>query len=116
MRQYPIPVRILFSEKNCRHGGSQQQDTVATCSAAPQVSPDAVADGTTGKWWTYAARGGVACRTDARLRQGKPGKGGKRCKKHRRNLSEEPSGPRAHPVESGQQPEASLASWRGDPP
>ena len=55
-------------------------------------------------------------RTGARLRQGKPGKGGKRCKKHRRNLSEEPSGPRAHPVESGQQPEASLASWRGDPP
>jgi hypothetical protein len=33
-----------------------------------------------------------ACRTAARLRQGKPGKGGKRCRKHRRNLSEEPSG------------------------
>src|SRR5215813_14215010 len=27
-----------------------------------------------------------------------------------------PVGQRAHPVESGQQPEASLASWWGDPP
>jgi hypothetical protein len=27
-----------------------------------------------------------------------------------------PVGQRAHPEESGQQPEASLASWRGDPP
>src|SRR5262249_27135550 len=36
-------------------------------------------------------------RTAARLRQGKPGKGGKRCRKHRRNLSEEPSGPESPP-------------------
>ena len=28
----------------------------------------------------------------------------------------DPVGLGAHPVESGQQPEASLASWRGDPP
>src|SRR5262245_33563276 len=51
-----------------------------------------------------------ACRTAARLRQGKPGKGGSDVGSIEETFRRNPVGQRAHPVESGQHPEASLAS------
>jgi hypothetical protein len=50
--------------------------------------------------------------TDARLRQGKPGKGGSDVGRIEETFRRNPVGHRAHPVESGQHPEASLASWQ----
>jgi hypothetical protein len=38
-----------------------------------------------------------------------------RCSKQLETFRRNPVGHRAHPVESGQQPEASLAPWWGDP-
>src|SRR3954463_10835134 len=48
-------------------------------------------------------------RTEARLRQESLGKG-ERCRKQLKTFRWNPVGLRAHPEESGQQPEASLAS------
>ena len=52
--------------------------------------------------------GDIACARKAR-------EGGMRCK-HSETLRWNPVGIQSHPVELGQQPEASLASWWGDPP
>jgi hypothetical protein len=48
--------------------------------------------------------------TEARLRQDKPGKGGSDVRSIEETFRRNPVGQRAHPAESGQQPEASLAS------
>src|SRR6516165_3040824 len=54
--------------------------------------------------------------TEARLRQGKPGKGGKRCRKHRRNLSEEPSGTESPPGRVWPTAGSESCVLWGDPP
>src|SRR5437870_5052189 len=63
---------------------------------------------------TSLLTGGV--RSGGRLRQEKPGEGGRDVGSGLETFRWNPVGNQSHPVEPSQQPEASLASWWGDPP